>query len=71
MHFALKNPPLCGKLPCCSLTPRLCTTRGNKIPGRGLERTAGSMGSEVIARDESRGRCRLETVSAYENDVQL
>jgi len=47
--------------------------RGNKILGSGQEKTAGSMGSEVIARDKSRGRCRIETVisSAYENYVQF
>lgn len=73
MRFALQKPPLCGKLRCCSLTPWLCTMRGNEILGRGKEKPAGSMGSEVTARDTSRGRCRLEAVisSACENGVQL
>lgn len=73
MHFAFEKPPLCSKLPCCSLTPQLCTMWGNKIQGSGQEQTAGSTGSEVITRDKLRGRCGLETVisSAYENGVQL
>lgn len=47
--------------------------QGNKRLGSRQEKPAGSMATEVTARDKSRWRPGLETVisSALENDVQL